>query len=129
MKICNQYLLFGFKNFKGQSNPEFKHINLRKDYYKVLEVQNDAPMLTIRKSYMKLAKKLHPDVNPNGHSQFTEIQEAYNVLCNGELRKYYDSNNIFYAPPAPKTTTAEENLNERDRQFYQHMKSKGFEDF
>lgn len=74
MKVYTGRLIFGFKywkNFKGQNQPDFRNVNLRKDYYKILEVENDANTVKIRKSYLKLAKKLHPDINPSGHTQFT----------------------------------------------------------
>lgn len=68
MRTATKMISFGFKNFKGQNNPEFKHIDLRKDYYKILEVNQDAEVFTIRKSYMNLVKKYHPDRNPNGQT-------------------------------------------------------------
>ena len=47
----------------------------------------------MKKSYFKLAKKYHPDANPNDESaaaRFAEISEAYEVLSNSEKRKLYD---------------------------------------
>lgn len=41
-------------------------------------------------------KKFHPDLNPRGHDEFTEVQEAYNVLSDRKMRGYYDHNNKFY---------------------------------
>jgi preprotein translocase subunit Sec63 len=63
-----------FKNFKGQNSTAFKRVCLGKNYYKILEIQNNASEVIIRKSYLRLAKKLHPDVNPTGHDHFTEVQ-------------------------------------------------------
>jgi hypothetical protein len=74
-------LRFLFRNYQQQNNSHtLKNINLTKNYYKILEVDINACETIIKKSYLRLAKQLHPDVNPQGHLRFTEIQEAYNVL-------------------------------------------------
>lgn len=82
MKVYLNCLKAGFKHWKGDLNASYRGINLRKNYYKSLNVEETASMLTIKKAYLKLVKELHPDVNPKGHAQFTEIQEAYNILSN-----------------------------------------------
>lgn len=63
-----------------------------KDYYETLGVTKDATKKDVRKAYLKLAKKYHPDVNPdkNAEQQFKEVQEAYEVLHDEEKRKKYD---------------------------------------
>ena len=64
-----------------------------KDYYKILDVSKDASLAEIKKSYRKLARKYHPDVNPNdkeAEKKFKEINEANEVLSNTENRKKYD---------------------------------------
>jgi len=64
-----------------------------KDYYKSLEVSKNATADEIKKSYRKLARKYHPDVNPGNkqaEEKFKEISEAYEVLSNAENRKKYD---------------------------------------
>jgi curved DNA-binding protein len=64
-----------------------------KDYYKSLEVSKTATADEIKKSYRKLARKYHPDVNPGdkaAEEKFKEISEAYEVLSNAENRKKYD---------------------------------------
>lgn len=63
------------------------------DYYKVLGVPKDASAAEIKKAYRKLARKYHPDVNPNdaaAERKFKEINEANEVLSNPENRKKYD---------------------------------------
>jgi curved DNA-binding protein len=65
-----------------------------KDYYKILEVSRDATEDQLRKAYRKLARKYHPDLNPNNkpaEEKFKEINEAYEVLSNSEKRKQYDN--------------------------------------
>lgn len=64
------------------------------DYYKTLGVAKDASEKEIKSAYRKLARKLHPDVNPNdknAEQKFKEVNEAYEVLSDAEKRKKYDS--------------------------------------
>ncbi len=64
-----------------------------KDYYKILGVDKTASSDNIKKAYRKLARKYHPDVNPNdktAESKFKELQEAYDVLKDEKKRKEYD---------------------------------------
>lgn len=64
-----------------------------KDYYKVLGVAKTATLPEIKKAYKKLARKYHPDVNPNdttAEEKFKEINEAYQVIGKEENRKKYD---------------------------------------
>jgi curved DNA-binding protein len=63
------------------------------DYYKVLGVDKNASADDIKKAYRKLARKYHPDVNPNNkeaHKKFQEVNEANEVLSDPEKRKKYD---------------------------------------
>lgn len=63
------------------------------DYYKILGVDKQASVEEIKKTYRKLARKLHPDLNPNdkeAHKKFQEVNEANDVLSDPEKRKKYD---------------------------------------
>jgi molecular chaperone DnaJ len=65
-----------------------------KDYYQVLGVPEGAGADDIKKAYRKLAKKYHPDANPNdpqAADRFKEVGEAYSVLSDDDKRKQYDA--------------------------------------
>jgi molecular chaperone DnaJ len=64
-----------------------------KDYYQILGVSRNASEKEIKQAYRRLARKHHPDLNPNDKSaeaRFKEINAAYEVLSNPEKRKKYD---------------------------------------
>jgi curved DNA-binding protein len=63
------------------------------DYYKILGIEKNASEEDIKKAYRKLARKLHPDLNPNdkdAHKKFQQINEANEVLSDTDKRKKYD---------------------------------------
>lgn len=65
-----------------------------KDYYKVLGVDKSTSQNDIKKAYRSLAKKYHPDLNPNNNKaqeKFKEINEAYEVLGDEDKKKKYDT--------------------------------------
>ena len=67
--------------------------NSKRDYYVTLGVARDASAEDVKKSYRKLARKFHPDLNPGdkaAENRFKEVQEAYDVLSDKGKREMYD---------------------------------------
>jgi len=64
----------------------------KRDYYDVLGVEKGASKEDIKKSYRKLARKYHPDVNKEADAsdKFKEVKEAYETLSNEQKRSQYD---------------------------------------
>ncbi len=95
-----------------------------KDYYKILNVSKTAKADEIKKSYRTLARKYHPDLNPNNKSaedKFKEVSEAYEVLSDDEKRKIYDAGGMDprqqytgQQPPYYQYTQSNDNSRYRD---------------
>ncbi|MCA1608114.1 MAG: DnaJ domain-containing protein, partial [Acidobacteria bacterium] len=71
----------------------------KKDYYQILNLKKDAKADEIKKAYRKLARKFHPDVNPNdktAEEKFKEVQEAYDVLSDDKKRKVFDKFGYYH---------------------------------
>ena len=65
----------------------------KRDYYKILGVQRNADLKEIKKEFRKLARKYHPDMNPedpDAENKFKEAAEAFEVLSDSEKRRRYD---------------------------------------
>jgi molecular chaperone DnaJ len=66
---------------------------VKKDLYEILGVSRKVKAAEIRRAYLKLARRLHPDVNPGdreAHQRYREIREAYRVLSRRQSRDLYD---------------------------------------
>src|SRR3954467_9139158 len=64
-----------------------------KDYYKILGIAEEASQKEVTRAYRKLARKLHPDANPDdsqAEERFKEISAAYDVVGDPDKRKEYD---------------------------------------
>jgi molecular chaperone DnaJ len=78
-------------------------VGTQKDYYAILGVDRDAKPEEIKKAFRRLARKYHPDVNPNNkyaEEKFKGISEAYEILSDEKKRKVYDQYG-FYADNIP----------------------------
>lgn len=65
----------------------------KRDYYEILGLEKTASANEIKKAYRKLAKELHPDVNPNNkeaEEKFKEVSEAYEHLSDSDKKAKYD---------------------------------------
>jgi len=65
----------------------------KRDYYDVLGLKKNATSAELKKAFRKLARKYHPDLNPNDKAserQFKEMNEAYEILSDPKKRKQYD---------------------------------------
>jgi curved DNA-binding protein len=73
-----------------------------KDYYSILGVTKTASGEDIKKSYRRLARKYHPDMNPGdkvAENRFKEITEAYEVLSDTDKRRKYDQFGKYWKQP------------------------------
>jgi len=80
-----------------------------KDYYGVLGVKKSASAEDIRKAFRKLARKYHPDVNPNNKAaeeKFKELSEANDILTDPKKRKIYDQLGFYSDNIDPATAEA-----------------------
>src|SRR6202171_835723 len=70
----------------------------QQDYYDTLKVDRKASSDEIKKSYRRLARKYHPDLNPGdkaAEDRFKKLQEAYDVLSEPKKRQMYDQQGFY----------------------------------
>src|SRR5262250_2119303 len=68
------------------------------DYYETLKVDRKASSDEIKKSYRRLARKYHPDLNPGdkaAEDRFKKLQEAYDILSDPKKRQMYDQEGFY----------------------------------
>jgi len=105
------------------------------DYYKTLGVDKNATQKDIKTSYRKMARKYHPDLNPNNKDakkNFQQINEANEVLSDPEKRKKYDQygEDWKHADEFKNAGQYQEQSSESQRQRYQGARNEGeFSDF
>jgi molecular chaperone DnaJ len=76
----------------------------RRDLYEILELPKGASISDVKKSYKRLARKYHPDLNPKdktAEDRFKEISEAHAILSDLEKKKRYDAHGTTSDPPPP----------------------------
>ncbi|CDF78998.1 DnaJ-class molecular chaperone CbpA [Formosa agariphila KMM 3901] len=97
------------------------------DYYKILGIDKNATEADIKKAYRKLARKYHPDLNPNdteAEKKFKNINEANEVLSNPENRKKYDKHGEQWKH-ADDIERAQKAQGSRQQQNYQDFSGQG----
>jgi DnaJ-class molecular chaperone len=76
---------------------------MAKDYYKILGITKNASKEEIKRAFRKMARKYHPDVNPDetkSGDKFKEINEAYSILSDDKKREMYDKFGVVEGDPS-----------------------------
>lgn len=99
-----------------------------KDYYKILDISMNATDAEIKKAFRTLAKKYHPDRNPDNKdalSKFQEVNEAYEVLSKEDSRKKYDNQRVNFKYKTNKETDGKNNKNSKVKNDNEKYQDKG----
>ncbi|MDE5698991.1 MAG: DnaJ domain-containing protein [Lachnospiraceae bacterium] len=83
------------------------------DYYKILNIPQQADESQIKQAYRKLAKRYHPDLNPDNpeaEARFKDIVEAYETLSDPAKRRKYDANMIHSSDTMESDTKAQDTV-------------------
>ena len=103
------------------------------DFYKLLEIDRTASTGDIKKAYRKLARKYHPDLNPNNkeaEKKFKEINEANAVLSDPDKRKKYDEHgNDWQHAEEFEKARQQQSQNQQQRKASQSFEGEDFSDF
>ncbi len=102
------------------------------DYYQILGVDKNASQEDIKRAYRKLARKLHPDLNPNdkeAHKKFQQINEANEVLSDPEKRKKYDQYGKDWQHAEQFEQARQSQRRSGQQEFYGDVNEEGFSDF
>jgi curved DNA-binding protein len=89
------------------------------NYYALLSIDRTASLTTIKQAYRKLARQLHPDLNPDDEvaaEQFKVLNEAYEVLSDTTKRRQYDRYGAHWKQTQRSTATRYP-VNRRDDDF------------
>jgi curved DNA-binding protein len=87
-----------------------------KDYYSILGVAKNSSSEDLKKSYRRLARKYHPDMNPgdkNAENRFKEITEAYEVLSDADKRRRYDHFGQYVNQPGSSSRSSSSSTSNR----------------
>jgi curved DNA-binding protein CbpA len=98
-----------------------------KDYYKILNISTNADSNEIKKAFRSLAKKYHPDRNPDDKDalrKFQEVNEAYEVLSKEDSREKYDNERAKFKGNNNRDTDRKNSKANNDNKKYQE-KDKG----
>ncbi len=76
-----------------------------KNFYSILGVTPDSSFAEIKSAYRVLARKYHPDINPDGAQMFKDVSEAYLTLSDVKKRMQYDTINGFFKTKKTKTSS------------------------
>lgn len=103
--------------------------NIMKDYYKILSVEKTATPEELKKAFRKLAKKFHPDVNPDNpkiEEVFKEINEAYGVLSDETKKAEYDRRMFGYSEDTTENSTEGKTFSKASYKKKENMSARDF---